>query len=221
MLRNVNLYGDLREKYGDSFEFDVESPGQACAALNANFPGFYNEIRQRKFHIVIGQTPDNGVYLGQDEVTMNVGSGDINIVPYIEGSGGGGSGSSIAKIVIGVALIAAGGIGAFGLIGAAAAGGFGATAFTVATATITWGNIAFVGFAVALSGAAALMAPSPQVDNYQNREDPAQRASFLFNGVQNTIEQGGPVPVVYGGPLRVGSTTVSAGFNIEQIPVDD
>lgn len=40
-----------------------------------------------------------------------------------------------------------------------------------------------------------------------------ERASYLFNGPVNTVEQGGCVPLVYGGPLDVGSYTLSVGVS--------
>lgn len=213
-MRKVRLHGLLKEKYGDEFDFIVDNPVQACAAMNANFPGFYQYIRDKKFQVVIGDI-DKGVYLNNETVNMNSSKGDINIIPYIEGAGGGGRNAQIAKIVVGVALIGLGGAGAFGLIGAG--GGFGATAFTIATAEVTWGNLAVMGVAMALTGASSLMAPSPEIGNFSNREAPNSRPSFLFNGAVNTTEQGSAIPLVYGGPMRVGSIVISAGLTIEQL----
>ena len=49
--------------------------------------------------------------------------------------------------------------------------------------------------------------------------DPKLAASYLFNGVVNTAKQGGRVPLLYGGPLLVGSMTVSARLVTQDIPV--
>lgn len=57
---------------------------------------------------------------------------------------------------------------------------------------------------------------SPKVDNYVNAEPIAQKPSFIFNGAVNVIEQGGPVPLVYGRHLA-GSVVISAGINTEQL----
>jgi predicted phage tail protein len=43
------------------------------------------------------------------------------------------------------------------------------------------------------------------------------RPSYTFDGAVNTAAQGNPVPVLYGGPLIVGSQVVSAGLSVEQI----
>ncbi len=49
------------------------------------------------------------------------------------------------------------------------------------------------------------------------RDDAGQRASFLFDGPSNTAAEGGVVPVIYGGPVRVGSTLISAGVSSDRI----
>ncbi len=53
----------------------------------------------------------------------------------------------------------------------------------------------------------------PSIGDYGDRDHPEERASYLFNGPVNTREQGGVVPVVYGGPIEVGSYTISAGVS--------
>jgi predicted phage tail protein len=53
-----------------------------------------------------------------------------------------------------------------------------------------------------------LMMPSmPNPD--QAAQEAATKNSFLFNGAVNTVEQGGPVPLVYGRAM-VGSTVISS-----------
>ena len=52
----------------------------------------------------------------------------------------------------------------------------------------------------------------PSVKDY-NTDRPDELASYLFNGPVNTRAQGGCVPLVYGGPIKVGSYTISAGVS--------
>lgn len=59
---------------------------------------------------------------------------------------------------------------------------------------------------------------SPKVDNYANAEPIAQKPSFIFNGAVNVVEQGGPVPLIYGRHLA-GSVIISAGITTERIQV--
>ena len=51
----------------------------------------------------------------------------------------------------------------------------------------------------------------PRVGDYTQREPPESRPSYLFDGAVNTHAQGGVVPLIFGGPIRVGSTLVSGG----------
>lgn len=50
----------------------------------------------------------------------------------------------------------------------------------------------------------------------QQRASVDERASLIFNGAVNVIEQGGAVPCVYG-RLKTGSVVVSAGIYTEQL----
>lgn len=59
-----------------------------------------------------------------------------------------------------------------------------------------------------------LFAPAAASNNLKDKPD--ERASFIFNGPVNSMEQGGPVSLVYG-RFRCGSTVVSAGINAEQL----
>lgn len=48
-------------------------------------------------------------------------------------------------------------------------------------------------------------------------DKPANQASYAFDGAVNTAAQGNPVPVLYGGPLIVGSQVISAGLSVESM----
>lgn len=50
----------------------------------------------------------------------------------------------------------------------------------------------------------------PGPPDYSQRDQQENRASYLFDGPVNTISQGGAMPIIFGGPIRVGSVTVSA-----------
>ena len=70
------------------------------------------------------------------------------------------------------------------------------------------------GVSLALSGVSALLTPTPHVPDLAATQQ--DKNSFFFNGPVNVIQQGGPVRVVYG-RMRVGSTVISSGLNVEQI----
>lgn len=73
--------------------------------------------------------------------------------------------------------------------------------------------------AAALATAAYAVAAIPDIGDYGDREEPDRRPSYLFAGGRNALAQGGCVPLVYGGPVRVGSVQVSASLVSERIPV--
>ncbi|MCO7246350.1 hypothetical protein [Halomonas sp. Mc5H-6] len=65
-------------------------------------------------------------------------------------------------------------------------------------------------------GGVVQMTTSVPGSNYNERESPAERPSFLFDGPVNTSTQGLPVPVIYG-RVRVGSVVISAGMTAEEL----
>jgi predicted phage tail protein len=69
-----------------------------------------------------------------------------------------------------------------------------------------------VGLTFGLIGLAILgVLKQPKASSASDRE--SKTASFIFDGPQNVMEQGHPVPLVYGGPIRVGSVVVSSGIS--------
>lgn len=217
----------------------------ALSALRKGFREYFWK-EEASYTFVRGSTLRAGHQLDEAEVCMTLGREDFHIIPAACGSGGGGGGKGAAKIIIGVVAIAAavftmgaslaayGAAGAAGaaassLGGAAAAGaaasgaaaaGFSAVAFTLPViGSITAGNLAAFGAMMALGGISQLITPTARANPtsaYTAMENPAARASFLYNGPANTMEQGGPVPVIYG-RMRVGSTLLSASIQNEDL----
>jgi len=197
MLRNIYLHGRLAEKFGDVFQFDVATAGEAIRALQCNFNTFADELKVGSYELIRGEIDAaKGLWLGLDDVNeFKLGNADFHIIPVIEGGKGSHTGA-ILKIVIGIALVGAvlftGGIAAIG------AGGF-------------YGNVAMIGFGLAVAGVASLLTPKAQNPNQQN--------SFLVSSPGNTYDQGNPVPLVYGDCI-CGSQLISSGMTIEPIPVN-
>ena len=213
MLREVVLYGPLKHKFGEKYKFHIENPQEAVRALFATVKGFANEFMKYPYRIVIGDIEEfNSIPL--EELSLSLGRKDqIHIVPFIKGSKESWVGVVIGIVIVAVAIVASGGLaaGSAGLLS-----GMGTTAFTVGGAAVSWGSIALLGAAIAFSGIAGMLAPDPNVNDYGSRETPDRRASFLFNGATNTIEQGGPVPVGFG-RMRVGSVQISLGVQTEEV----
>lgn len=197
MMRSVQLAGELGRRFGRRHRLNVASVAEAIRALCANFPGFDRYLVESGEHGVGYRVLIGGTAIERDEeVCFPVGQGDVRLVPVIAGSKRG-----IGAILMGAALIAL----SFAT-GGAAAGTFLAYVSTAA------GNI---GFAMALSGVAQLLSPSPKFPGPNER--PEEEPSYLFDGPVNTVNQGQPVPVCYG-EMTCGSAVISGGIVVEEIP---
>ena len=131
-----------------------------------------------------------GTYdLDLEELHDPAGAAPISFVPVVAGAG------AVGRILIGAALIAASFIP-----------GVGALAVTL---------LFSVGASLVLGGVAQLLTPTSKVPTgADTQNDP--RKSYSFSGIQNTIRQGVPVPIVYGETI-VGSVVISAGIDTVQV----
>lgn len=207
-MANVVLHGALKREFGGPFRLDVATPAEAFRALEANFPGrFFAMIRDGVYKIVRGDRK-RGLQLGADELTLRLGDDtQLHVTPIPKGSGRkGGVKAVIGVAILAVAVVASGGTAA-GMAGVVAEG----TGMAGLGLGVTYGNIALFGLTMALSGISMMLSPQPKATELED-----QKQSYLFNGPVNLTEQGGAVPLIYG-RVRVGSTTISAGIDTEQV----
>lgn len=229
MLRNVYLEGELGQKFLPHMQLSFTKPAEIFQALDANYPEYKSYMMEQHekgvgYHIdVAGNELEHDV-----ELLLEMKEGDVIVTPVPAGSKSGPLKilAAVALIVVtaGAAAAAAGGIvsgttaagatgfAAAGTSGAAAltgtttvgafssAGAFGA-ALTAANANIL-GQIA-IGFAtqLAIAGIQQMMAPDPSSDGDQEE-------SYLYNGSEQNIVSGDPVPILYG-RLRVPGQMIS------------
>jgi len=190
MLKTVQLYGELADKYGKEWQLNVRSPAEAILALSVNNSDFRqfmwdSESRGIGYYIVVGKTYLKSV----NEIHNPAGRQNIKIIPVIIGSK-----SKWAKILLGAALI-------FAAPWLAPKLGF----LGIETAALQ-GYLAKYGWGMVIGGIAQLLAPTPEKDVN----------SSAFSGAVNTIKQGVPVPICYG-QLIVGGAVISAGITSEDI----
>ncbi len=197
-MRKVHLYGILAKKFGRVFELDVRTPGEVIRALAANFPEFVKVIRAGSWSLTVGSSRRDGEKVGIDDLELGMGSNDFHLAPAIQGSKN--SGGTL-KTILGVALIGA-------AIFAPMALGVGMS--TPIFGGLTYSNIALLGLGIAAAGASQLMSA-------QNEGDGDDKGSFGFSGPVNMNEQGRAIPLIYGFGVAVGSTPISASFDVEQI----
>jgi len=185
MLTDCYLYGALGKKFGHHWRLDVNSPAQLVRALSALRPDFIRTVLEMKdvdFGVKIGDQQ-----MSEEELQFPSNGRSMSITPVLRGAG---KDMAWIEIVAGVVLIAAG-IVFFHALGTFAA------------------PIILMGIGLVFGGVAALLSPSPPT--LETSLD-KHKASYQFNGPINTIEEGQPVPVLYGGPLWIGSAVVSAGI---------
>lgn len=163
------------------------------------------------FHVVESSDMNPGdergvgyrVLAGRDALSLDrlhepSGQQRITIAPVVSGAGGNGLG----QILLGAALIA---VSWWNPMGWAAAGSF-----------LSQATLYSVGTSMILGGVAQMIAPTAKAQDPSER--PENQPSYVFNGAVNTTAQGHPVPVVYG-RLIVGSAVISAGIDVDEIPI--
>lgn len=75
-------------------------------------------------------------------------------------------------------------------------------------------QLIYVGAAMVIGGVSQMLfAPKTP----ESVERPENKPSYAFDGAVNTAAQGNPIPMLYGGPLIVGSQVISAGLSVEAI----
>lgn len=200
MLRNVYLEGELGQKFIPHFEMEFTKPAEVFQCLNANFDEFRSYLIKKYeedvgFHIEIAGNEIED----PRELLMEIREGDMIITPLPAGSKGG-----VGKILVAAALtVATVGIGS-AILGIQ--GGFSSVAaFVKAAGAVgaTLGGKLALGFAMnmAITGLGEMMAPDPSTDADQEQ-------SYLFNGAEQNIIEGDPVPILYG-HLRIPGQPIS------------
>ncbi len=197
-MATIILLGELGRQFGRRHKMVVASAAEAVRALGANFPTFEREL------VSSGERGVGyKVLVGRDELNLErlhepSGQQRITIAPVISGAGGNGLG----QIILGAALIA---VAWWNPMGWAAAGSF-----------LSQATLYSVGTSMILGGVAQMIAPTPKSTDPSER--PENKPSYAFNGAVNTTAQGQPVPVGYG-RLSVGSAVISAGIDVDEVPV--
>ena len=197
-MATIILLGELGRQFGRRQKMVVASAAEAVRALSANFPTFERELMSSGARGV-----GYKVLVGRDELNLErlhepSGQQRITIAPVISGAGGNGLG----QIILGAALIA---VAWWNPMGWAAAGSF-----------LSQATLYSVGTSMILGGVAQMIAPTPKSSDPSER--PENTPSYAFNGAVTTTAQGQPVPVGYG-RLIVGSAVISAGIDVDEVPV--
>jgi predicted phage tail protein len=187
MLRNVYLEGELALRFGEVVSVFAKSVKDVFLVLEANDPSVKNYvIKCAEKGISFSVTAAGKEYEKEEDLVLPMKEGDVFISTIPAGSKSAG-----AKILTAIAI---------------------ATLFVVApqalmlvnaSGALTFGGtmLASLGVNLALAGIQQALAPDPAVDKDQDK-------SYLFNGQEQNIVQGDPVPLAYG-RLRVPGRPIS------------
>jgi predicted phage tail protein len=201
-MKRIILYGHLRAKFGKEFELEVSSPAEAIRALCAVMKGFRQhllEFSEPGYRILVGKEAR-----GKDDLHAPFGHETIKIVPVVAGASG-----NFGQILLGAALIA------FSIAVPYLAYEFGGIWSYMMMGSSVISAVGTIGTAMALGGVAGLLSKSPSLDLSAGSKGPDDTPAYSFNGPHMTVGQGNPVPVLLGGPLRIGGALISMGISTE------
>ena len=211
MMRNIYLEGEMGERFGTGFLLNAPTVQDAIICLDANYPDlrkYFIDCHENDIGFEVDVANNKLDY--EVEMLMALQEGDITITPVPAGSK-----SAMAKILAAIAMIVVAiyapqllttmqpGVGLSGSGAIAVEGTF----LGLSAKTISFG-LGMMAVNLAMAGINQMMAPDPATDS-------DQESSYLFNGAEQNIIQGDPVPLLYG-KLRVPGQPISfeiAGVN--------
>lgn len=209
-MKQIILHGEARKRFGGPFLLDVATPMEAIRFLIRLVPGFEAYLKGHEWKIIRGPKA-TGTHCDIDRLKATFGRVmELHIAPIPAGAKRAGLGKVILGVVIMVIAVAAAiwtGGSSLG-VGAALEGTIGGTG-------VTFGSVALFGASLILSGVATMLTATPSSGDPNDRE--TNKASFIFAGPVNVVQEGQPIPLVYGKRIRVGSVVGSAGIFSEDV----
>lgn len=190
-MKTIRLFGDL-QAFKKEWSLNIITPAEAVRAIEANRPGFIQAADEGEYVLVLidPENPETARSVTFETATVPWGDEELWVIPRVNGE-------------LPIAVVAA----AFAAVGITVAN------FTIITMIV---NLAI---SMALSMISSLISGNSNKYNSNNAEPYESKPSYLFNGAINTTKQGHPVPLLYGGPMKVGSMTLSADLYSKDIPV--
>ena len=195
-MLKIILHGDL-EDFGKEWELDVHSPEEATRAIEANSPGFLSRLQSGKYTLLALPCDEEIVNEDQMEVISedryNLPISNKQRLHYLPIE----EGNVETAIFVIASNLAIWGVPTYLAVAIAAVAVFGAITFALTTLS-------------------EMLAPTPPGMD-MDEADP----SYSFSGPVNTARQGGAVPVLYGGPLLIGSQVIGHSIVTEDISGSD
>jgi len=205
MLTDVKLYGELKDKYGAEFTFDVNSAREVISALIANFKTFQGTLSIEGNQYVLVYDKQE---LAIDDIMLKTFDKRkvLKIIPVVSGAKSKWASIIIGVVLIYVALTVPGGMASMSELMA------GEMASGVAVTGAQYGAaVAFnIGTSMVFSGIAQILAGTPGSATSADKSK-----NYFFDGPVNTTRQGAPVPIAYG-QLMVGGAVINAQIRAEE-----
>src|SRR6056300_21443 len=185
MTRNIYLKGKMGKLFGEHWKLNASTVREAMNGIDVQREGKLKQYLIDCTEIGIEFTVQRGEdFLEYDNLQMELGNDDIIITPLPVGAG---KTAGRIKAIIGIALIV---IGVLSLMS---------------------GNPILAVGAWYLIGAGALLASIGIVEMLTPDTPSNSKDGYLFNGPENSVKQGIPVPLCYG-ELIVGGAPINFGF---------
>jgi predicted phage tail protein len=197
MITTIILHGRLRKLFGREFLLDVDTPAEAIRALCRLKQGFQEFLSTSHTRGVVYQLLAGKESLSKDDLHLQFPGRQYDLYPVPAGS----KKSGLFSIILGVVLIAAAFVTGGGSLSFLAAGSHGLAAGIAQ-------GLFWMGASMVIGGIAQLIM-SPKLDGASGGSNDR---SYLFSGSNQTMQQGGPVPVGYG-TLYVGAQVISMGID--------
>jgi predicted phage tail protein len=215
-MKVVKVYGALRKYLGQCrFQFEADTPAQAIKALCVNFPGLDKWLLDSEqdgvaYRVTIGKEK-----IGEDDLSPLVMPWSerqvFSITPVIAGAGRTGAMIGIGLALVVGAIVLGPAVGGFLGLGLGLAGSGAGIIGGVAA-----GLIGGLGASLVLGGVAQLISPQQTYSSAERGKEAARFESFTFSGITNTVQQGLPVPIIYG-RAYIGSSVISSGLDVDQL----
>ena len=230
-MTHVKLLGELGDKFGTDWQCAGKSMRDILKLIDCQTDGFreyFAECHEKN----IGFTIQNGEDFIEEDAEMWLPTlKDTVIISPVPAGSGKGLGKILAAILLITAVVMTGGAAAAVAEGAAVAGGAAGTG----TMSFMGMNLGTVTHVAATEGVKAATTYSLSTAGYMmvalganlgimgitemtapDAGDMTSDPSYLFNGADNNIEQGQPVPVLYG-TMKIGGTSISQGFQTGEL----
>lgn len=213
-MLTLNLYGQLGSRVGKShWELEARSVFEALGAVEIQTKKLLPTLRslEKEFNVAYEMFIDGKLYYHDIDLSRLLPPGQdhtVDFVPMIRAGK-----SDWLQTVIGAIIVV--GVSYFtgGLFSGQSASLVGQTGWAgTTTGQIVYTGVAMVGMSMVLGGISQMLVRSPDSSTAEGNS----QESYLFSGSFNRMSQGGPIPVLLGGPLRIGSQTINGFAEISE-----